>query len=260
MNTIAKVSAASALALGFGVAHASILYPASGGDVLLFAEVLNGTSVVGSYAGDTGVHIGSTIPTGTILSSSADTNLNTLLTVAASAGNTLEWAVEGGTVASSGNWTSTDQYVTTLTNGPSQLASRTGGNTTQWSNGLTGTIDVIDQNSHGTNSVFATSLAAGGLYDVSSANNIANWYANGSATAQTGIGSSTELYKVTMGAGQTSNIVLTGLGTVSLTNSGLTFSTGGGGGSTVPLPAAVWLLGSGLLGLAGVGRRKLAAA
>lgn len=29
--------------------------------------------------------------------------------------------------------------------------------------------------------------------------------------------------------------------------------------STVPLPAAVWLLGSGLLGLAGIGRRRLAA-
>lgn len=33
-----------------------------------------------------------------------------------------------------------------------------------------------------------------------------------------------------------------------------------GGTSPVPLPAAVWLLGSGLLGLAGIGRRKLLAA
>jgi hypothetical protein len=29
--------------------------------------------------------------------------------------------------------------------------------------------------------------------------------------------------------------------------------------SAVPLPAAVWLLGSGLLGLAGIGRRRLSA-
>jgi hypothetical protein len=28
------------------------------------------------------------------------------------------------------------------------------------------------------------------------------------------------------------------------------------GSTAVPLPAAIWLLGSGLLGLAGVGRRK----
>jgi hypothetical protein len=31
---------------------------------------------------------------------------------------------------------------------------------------------------------------------------------------------------------------------------------GGSGGAPVPLPAAVWLLGSGLLGLAGIGRRR----
>jgi hypothetical protein len=31
------------------------------------------------------------------------------------------------------------------------------------------------------------------------------------------------------------------------------------GGPTVPLPAAVWLFGSGLLGLFGVGRRRAAA-
>jgi hypothetical protein len=45
---------------------------------------------------------------------------------------------------------------------------------------------------------------------------------------------------------------------VSLTSSGLTFSLAGGG-APVPVPAAVWLLGSGLLGLAGVARRKSAA-
>jgi hypothetical protein len=38
----------------------------------------------------------------------------------------------------------------------------------------------------------------------------------------------------------------------------LTFT--GNAGSAVPLPAAVWLLGSGLLGLAGVSRRRLAVA
>jgi hypothetical protein len=45
------------------------------------------------------------------------------------------------------------------------------------------------------------------------------------------------------------------LNTVMLNADG-TLTLSGGGGS-VPLPAAVWLLGSGLLGLAGVGRRKV---
>jgi hypothetical protein len=37
------------------------------------------------------------------------------------------------------------------------------------------------------------------------------------------------------------------------------FTVGGGGGPPVPLPGAIWLLGSALLGLGGVSRRKLAA-
>jgi hypothetical protein len=40
----------------------------------------------------------------------------------------------------------------------------------------------------------------------------------------------------------------------------LTYTVPGSGPPPVPLPAAVWLFGSGLLGLAGIGRRKLVAA
>jgi hypothetical protein len=43
--------------------------------------------------------------------------------------------------------------------------------------------------------------------------------------------------------------------TASLSASGLTL-TGSSAPPPVPLPPAVWLLGSGLLGLAGVARRK----
>ena len=46
------------------------------------------------------------------------------------------------------------------------------------------------------------------------------------------------------------------LGNVTLTAAGLVFSTT----APVPLPAAIWLLGSGLLGLFGIGRRKAIAA
>jgi hypothetical protein len=262
MNTISKVSVAGALALGFGVAHASILDPASGGDILLFAEVLNSSnSVVGSYAGDSGLLVGSTLGAGTVgnLSTSADSALSQLMTVAESSGNTLEWAVIGAKVSSAGNWTSTDQFVTTVATAPNgnvaQLALRTGTNTAAWSLGLTNDINAIDVNSNGANSVFAASIAAGGLFNPAAAGpNVASLYSQGTGTVQFGIGSSTALYGVTEGAGQTSPIVLASLGSVSLTSTGLTFSA-----NTVPLPAAIWLLGSGLLGLAGVGRRKSAA-
>jgi hypothetical protein len=266
MKAIAKIGAAGALAMGFGVAHATIDYPASNTDVLLFAEVLNGTSVVGSYAGDSGIKIGSTLSNGTVgnLSTATDSNLASLLALATGT-NTIEWAVQGGNVTESGVWTSTDQFVTTVGNGGNvaQLSLRTGTNTTAWSTGLTDTIQTIDNTnlaSTASTSVFATSIAAGGIWDASQNlgnSNLTNWFGQGTNTAQTGL-SSTTLYQVGEGAGQTSPLTVAGLGTLTLTSTGLSFAANSSG-TTVPLPAAVWLLGSGLLGLAGVGRRKLAA-
>jgi hypothetical protein len=69
---------------------------------------------------------------------------------------------------------------------------------------------------------------------------------------------SSTLYAITQQAGQ-SNGTSFNIGSVKLTGSGATLDlvfTGNGGTTPVPLPAAVWLLGSGLLGLAGVGRRR----
>jgi hypothetical protein len=45
-------------------------------------------------------------------------------------------------------------------------------------------------------------------------------------------------------------------GTATLSASGLTLAGNGGGGTPMPIPTAVWLFGSGLVGLAGVARRK----
>jgi hypothetical protein len=74
-----------------------------------------------------------------------------------------------------------------------------------------------------------------------------------------GVGSSVVLYGVS-GNGKASGLGYAyDVGTVSfsLSNDSVVFTgNSGGGGSTVPLPAAVWLFGSGLLGLAGVGRRR----
>jgi hypothetical protein len=68
------------------------------------------------------------------------------------------------------------------------------------------------------------------------------------------------LYAVTNPKGtiSTSVGVAYDLGTLALSGTGanLLLSFTGNGTSAVPVPAAVWLLGSGLLGLAGIGRRR----
>jgi hypothetical protein len=265
MNTIAKVSVASALALGYVSAHASgINVPGTtaASDVMLFAEVVSGTTVLGSYAGDTQVTVGNALPTSTngLISASSDANLATLISLGLSAGNTIEWGVMGGQWASVGNVTAGDTYLTTLAI-PAGLALTTGVNASAWSNGLQATLQSVAANAAtGANSVFASTVVKGGVWDatdaVTATSNASNWYDNGSSNVVVGLGSST-LYDVTSGTSITKNTV-TADGTLTLTANGLTY-TAQGSGSPVPLPAAIWLLGSGLLGLAGVGRRKAAA-
>ena len=79
--------------------------------------------------------------------------------------------------------------------------------------------------------------------------------ANGAA-----LGTTTFLYEMaSTGAGNDANIYASTVGiTVGLNGqiSGLV----SGGSTPVPLPAAIWLLGSGVVGLFGIGRRRAAAA
>jgi len=269
MNTIVKLSVAGALSMGYVSAHAAIATPGSSsytGDALLFAEVLNSSgSVIGSYAGDTGVSIsslvGKTVASGTTYT---DSNLATLLsqgTAGAAAGDTVEWAVIGG------SWTATNpsddatpgvaQFMLTTSNLP-QLSSRTNQNLVSWSNSITNTISLVNANAGGASNVYATSSAAGGIWDSTKlTGNIYNLLTAGAATNVNGIGTSGALYYVT-GNG-VKDVVPVDYETVTLTSAGLEFTTPSSV-SAVPLPPAIWLLGGGLLGLAGISRRKSRAA
>jgi hypothetical protein len=268
MNTIVKLSVAGALAMGYVSAHASIATPGSTsytGDALLFAEVLNGSgAVVGSYAGDTGVTIasliGKSVTSGTTYS---DSNLQTLLSQAsagAASGDTVEWAVIGG------NWSTQNnigdqtpgnaQFTVTSSNLP-VLDTKNGGNLVLWSQSLINTISLVNANANGASNVYATSSAAGGIWDSTKlSGNIYNLLQNGAATNVNGVGTAGALYYVT-GNG-IKDVVPTVIETVSLTSSGLEFTTPSV--AAVPLPPAIWLLGGGLLGLAGISRRKTLAA
>lgn len=257
MNTIAKISVASALAMAGVGAHAAVVVPGSSyshTDVMLFAEVVSGYSgpgtgtVVGSYAGDSGIAAGGSIASGTLISAASDSNLHSLLTVGASAGNTIVWAVMGGSFASRGNNTAGDVYETTLTTAGS-MGTKTGGNTGNWSQGLFNTTSVVNTNAGSANSIYASTTAKGGIWDATTlVNNPSNWYSNGGFNIITGLGSSTFWQITTNGTTQLLTVANAGSFTLN--------STGWSAGAAVPLPASLWLLAGGLLGLAGVSRRK----
>jgi hypothetical protein len=119
--------------------------------------------------------------------------------------------------------------------------------------GILNDTNLLNTNLGGANStnqgVFGTSTSAGGT--------TLNLYNGGLDMSGVAPGTAVTLYGVTgngSGSGTTTAFSL-GTALFSLANDTLTF-TGNGGSTPVPLPAALWLLGSGLLGLAGVGRRR----
>lgn len=257
MSKLISVSAAGALALGAVAAHASIALPSSGSsDAILFAEVVNaaGTAAVASYAGDTGVSINTILAgngSGTYLAS--DSKLAALY-AADGTGDTVEFAVLGGQYTgtpSSPNFKTPGvaQFLTSTTN--NSTTSITGATTANLTHmaGLNTDLGTVNSNSGGASSVEGSNPATSGVWDFTNSSGLSFWEGaqieNGNATSVT-----ENLYYLT-GGGQIASKVSTVLeGTAALSASGLVIT------QAVPLPPAVWLFGSGLLGLVGVARRK----
>ncbi len=264
MNTILKLTVGGALALGAVSANAAIGTPTNGSsDAILFGEVLNGSSVVASYAGDTGISI-TNLANGTnttTLALSGDANLSALFNADA-AGDTLYWAVEGGQFqnnGTAGTYVKVPGYAqfvtTTANNSLSQLSGKTTTNLSAWASGLNTEMPTLNTNlatdtKNGGNSIEGASTSAAGLWDLNTPSDISGWYSNGPLTGNTAL--TANLYYVTGGGTTTSKVSNTNIDTLSLSANGLSIAAV----SAVPLPPAVWLLGSGLLGLAGIARRK----
>jgi hypothetical protein len=265
MNPILKASIAAAMTLGAVSAHAAFAVPSSSspGDLLLFAEVLNSTgNVVGSYAGDTGISVLGTqaaISANQTASMSDGGNLGKLLALDTGT-NTLVWSIQGGGQVNGADGELGDagvaQFVTTASNNNTgQMGARPSTALDTWAN-LGNTTIALNKNSGNASSVFGTASAAAGIFDTTLiAANPSNWYTLGGETGVSGLGTAWNLYGVT--GTTTSTVALSLLGTATLSANGVTFAPESSG-TPVPLPAAIWLLGSGLLGLAGVGRRKAA--
>jgi hypothetical protein len=265
MNTLAKIGVASALAMGYVSAHAGAVVPTSSnpGDVFLFADVISGGSVIGAFAADTTVTVnGATGVTGSLTNGQSlygsTTNLASLIALGSQAGNTIQWAVMGGGSQASGAL----QFVTTDTNSNlGTLTGRSGVNAGQWQSKFINTATLVATNTGANPDVFATSAGGAGGWDptIFTTANASNWYSAGPTNLVNGLGTSASLYGVTADSSTSTNLVKASvLGNVTLTAAGLVFSTVTT--APVPLPAAIWLLGSGLLGLFGIGRRKAIAA
>jgi hypothetical protein len=265
MNKLIKLGVAGGLALGSLAAQASITVPSSStpGDMLLFADIFNGTTLVATYVGDTGVSVTSLV-NGTLTApkSFEDGNLATFL-AQATTGTTVDWMVGGAGGLNAGS----PSYAVTSTGGT--FNATIGGLTGNDLSNMSGTIASELNTINGLiNSPTATSLL--GKDDSSFGNSFApfqtntdqsNWGGSTGQVATAGLTASGSkgslLYAFT--ASNTSvgtQATFTQKYDVSLTTSGLTYTAV----TAVPVPAAVWLLGSGLLGLAGVARRKSVAA
>lgn len=281
MNTLVKTAVAGALALGATSAFAIGVPSSNSSDLILYVDAFSGTSVAGVYAYDTGISLSSLMSGGFVSgasnNSTAFTGLNKSTTagpgfasfVSSHAGDTFSWTIEGGqyvnptfaagTPTAAGNANNVQPGTAlaiftspTLTSVLPKASTATTVNFYNFLNGLQN--DITSGSMTGLQTATETTATAEGP------NLPQNKYAflAGPDLAATG-STAVSLFGFTGNGVNGGTLQSYLLGTVSFTSAGaLTFSQNPTG-TPVPLPAAVWLFGSGLMGLVGVSRRRKAA-
>jgi hypothetical protein len=278
MKNLIRFSVVGAMFAAAGVVHAQAQPSSGSADLWLF---VSDQSAGTTFAEDTGVSIGSVLnssdyQSGATLASvtdsfsvSASSALSSYITAANTAGQSLTYAVEGIQYAGS-----TSNGVAKVTGNDIGIASSNASgagsgyagmelaNLESWSGGLNNDVTYLDGTyvAGGASYAFSSGSILGNVWGASSGGlgGSTTEYANGPDEAGVSIGTSTTLYAVT-GNGNTGQVQSYILGDAA-GDAELTLAANGTlslNPSTVPLPPAVWLLGSGLLGLAGVGRRRL---
>jgi hypothetical protein len=272
MKSLVTVAVAAALSLGGTSAFAALAAPSSNNsDAILVVE--NASTHV-AYALDLGMSLNSLLPTGSLVSnaslntsiSAANTTINASAALqsflAANPASGDLWTIEGGQYNGPGNTPATNsntklagaaKAVFTSQNGTVNNAnvSQILTNMQSFLNGLNGDV----------------TQSTGGLFPLASASETSSGSVSLGAEQRYGFWTNTDfsalgttamqLFGFT-GNGTTGKLQSYILGTATLGANGNLQITGNQ--AAVPLPAAVWLFGSGLLGLFGVARRRAAAA
>lgn len=264
MNFIVKSAVVGALALAGSAAFAGVAPNQASSDVILLVE---NTTSGASYALDTGVAVSSlfnAFTTGAVLDTTTQAGINSAILADSSLQNFLStnpasgdgWQLIGaqgplapavannstvkvagtGEVVYTSNIQTTNQGTHTLANLSSIINNLSTETTSGTLTGLTVGNDLTSSTALAPNSIQKYTVVAG--------------------DALVAVGATQNFYGFT-GNGTTGTLQSYILGTASLgTNGTLSFT---GNAPAVPLPASVWLFGSGILGLVGVSRRRKAA-
>lgn len=283
MKHLVRFAVAGAMLAGFATAQAQSLPSSNSSDLWLFVA---NTSTGTTFAEDLGsaASINSLLPAASILpanTASPPTLVNgpaANLNIAAStqlqnflssnSGGSLEWAVEGAqynaTANKSAKTLAPGGLIDVFSSDPAQVTAVTN---MQWNSvqtavtGLNGDLTYVTQAytaggvaiKQGQSGLSTEDVWGVNFGDIGGSTDL---YGTGPNQAGVSLGQSVSLYAVTgnNGTGQAQSYVLGDNLTLS-SNGTLTVSSAP---VVTPLPAAVWLFGSGLLGLLGVGRRRAA--
>jgi hypothetical protein len=273
MNILVKSAVAGALALGATGAYAMGVPSTNSSDLVLVVE---NTTTNATYAFDTGISIDSVLPTtsivkGTSLGTTIPgvsqtftaaqlTGLSAFLATSPASGDS--WTIEAGQFNGGGTATSTNGNSNAV-GAAKMIFSSSGGtinngvvsgfvlaNLTAFENGINN-----DVNTGGLLNGLTTSnnVSGSGLYPLGAQQK----YGIVGAPDLSAVGVPAQLFGFT-GSATTGALTSYILGSATWAADGSLTITGNGT-SAVPLPAAVWLFGSGLMGLVGVSRRRKAA-
>lgn len=260
MNMIVKSAVAGVLSVVASSAFAMGAPLSNNSDLILLVSAANGSS----YALDTGFSLNTLLPTGSLVSNAS---LNTSLSGVNgtfSVSSTLSSFLQANPL-SGDTWTLIGAQGTATTNaatktpGAAKLAYTSNFCTLTNANCSGFTLGNLQAPLNGLSNDVISGGFLNGLTSATettgSVGSSAIWTKYGvfGASDQQTPGSTEQLFGFT-GNGSTGALQSYILGSATLSNSGVLTITGNG--STVPVPGAVWLLGSGLLGLIGVSRRR----